>query len=96
MLSPKGYYPSNDNHGPVLLASYTWEHDAELFLSMSNAEIIERVKSLLILEKVILYVQAILTNYYNYDYFKHMEGTFFIGPLTPKLERFFHDFWVYE
>merc|ERR1712142_983118 len=35
------YYPSNDLHGPSILASYTWDHDSEVFVAMTDAECIE-------------------------------------------------------
>jgi len=41
------YYPSNDLHGPVILASYTWEHDSEIFVSMSDEECIEQALKIL-------------------------------------------------
>ena len=37
------YYPSNTNHGPVLLASYTWEHEADYWLSMTDDMCIQKV-----------------------------------------------------
>merc|ERR1712142_21587 len=35
------YYPSNDLHGPSLLASYTWDHDSEVFVAMTDEQCIE-------------------------------------------------------
>ena len=37
------YYPSHSYHGPTVLASYSWELQSELWLSMSDEECIERV-----------------------------------------------------
>ena len=37
------YYPSNTNHGPVLLASYTWEDEAGKFNSLDSEECIQKV-----------------------------------------------------
>merc|ERR1712142_1367208 len=41
------YYPSNDLHGPSILASFTWEHDSELFVTMSDEECKQRALNIL-------------------------------------------------
>lgn len=35
------YYPSFDFHGPALLASYTWDSDADVFLSLQDEDVQE-------------------------------------------------------
>ena len=37
------YYPSNPGHGPSLLASYTWEHEADYWLSMTDDQCVQKV-----------------------------------------------------
>ena len=39
------YYPSNPGHGPSLLASYTWEHEADYWLSMTDDQCVQKVDS---------------------------------------------------
>ena len=39
------YYPSNPGHGPSLLASYTWEHEADYWLSMTDDQCVQKVAS---------------------------------------------------
>ena len=43
LLLLQTYYPSNSKHGPVLLASYVWESEAEKFNSLSRSECIDKV-----------------------------------------------------
>ena len=42
-LTFQTYYPSNPRHGPSLLASYTWEHEADYWLSMTDDQCIQKV-----------------------------------------------------
>jgi len=37
------YYPTHDYHGPSLIASYTWDNNADFWLSLSETETIELV-----------------------------------------------------
>jgi len=39
------YYPSNTVHGPSLLASYTWDNNADMWLAMDDHQIIDLVLS---------------------------------------------------
>ena len=39
------FYPSHAFHGPSLLASYTWEKDAENVYAYSDKELMEKVES---------------------------------------------------
>jgi len=39
------YYPSNTNHGPTLMASYTWDNNADLWLSMNESAAINEALS---------------------------------------------------
>ena len=44
-VSFQTYYPSNPGHGPSLLASYTWEHEADYWLSMTDDQCVQKVDS---------------------------------------------------
>lgn len=44
-VSFQTYYPSNPGHGPSLLASYTWEHEADYWLSMTDDQCVQKVAS---------------------------------------------------
>lgn len=37
------YYPSNPGHGPSLLASYTWDNNADKWITMNDTEMIDVV-----------------------------------------------------
>jgi len=46
-LLSQTYYPSNSEHGPCLVASYTWEKDSDVWAAMSDEEAIETAIDLL-------------------------------------------------
>jgi len=46
-LLSQTYYPSNSEHGPCLIASYTWEKDSDVWAAMSDQEAIDTAVDLL-------------------------------------------------
>jgi len=46
-LLSQTYYPSNSEHGPCLVASYTWEKDSDVWAAMSDQEAIDTAIDLL-------------------------------------------------
>jgi len=68
------YYPSNTHHGPSLLVSYTWDNNADIWLSMNDSTIIETVlEELELIHGPVVreeYEDAIIKNW-NKDEFSH-------------------------